>query len=152
MRYDKIQKYFEAGEEGITQLLDDCKDSFATLDQYKQDFISNMISTPDQYKEMLNTLTGLYGYLEPIFNLAQAYKEIKEDEAYCNIRTQAETEGKKMTADALKVESHRAVSLFIRVRNIFESYVRFTEKSIITVQSQLNRMERNNQYKPQEER
>jgi len=152
MKYSKIQNYFDKGEEGITQLLADCADIFETLDQYKQDFIGNMISSADDYKERLNVLTGIYGFLEPIFNLAQAYKEIKEDESYCNLRAEAETTGKKITADALKVEAHRAVSLWIRTRNIYESYVRFTEKGIITIQSQLNRLEKNRDYKPQEER
>ncbi len=55
-----------------------------------------------------------------------------------------------MTADALKVEAHKAAGLWIRTRNIFESYVKFAEKTIITVQSQLNRLEKNRTYKPQE--
>jgi hypothetical protein len=152
MKYSKIVDYFEKGEQGIVDLLKECENTFTTLDNYKQDFIQNQIITIEDYKEKLNVLTGIYGFLEPIYNLAQAYKEIKEDEAYCNLRTQAETEGKKITADALKVEAHRAVSLWIRTRNIFESYVRFTEKAIITVQSQLNRFEKNSNYKPQEER
>lgn len=150
MRYDKIQEYFNRDEEGVTQLLTDCKDAFDTIEEYKGLFIGNMISTPDEYKEALNRITGLYGFFEPIFSLAQAYKEIKEDEAHSTLRIQAETEGKKITADALKVEAHKAVSLFIRVRNIFESYVNTTEKFIITIQSQLNRLERNRDYKPQE--
>jgi hypothetical protein len=152
MKYSKIVDYFEKGEQGIVDLLKECENTFTTLDNYKQDFIQNQIITIEDYKEKLNVLTGIYGFLEPVYNLAQAYKEIKEDEAYCNLRTQAETEGKKITADALKVEAHRAVSLWIRTRNIFESYVRFTEKAIITVQSQLNRFEKNSNYKPQEER
>jgi len=151
MKYDKIQNYFEQGEAGVTSLLKDCEDVFTTIDNYKQQFMANQFSTPDEYKEALNVLTGLYIFLEPIFNLAQAYKEIKEDEAYSNLRTEAEISGKKITADALKVEAHRAVSLWIRTRNIFESYVNATEKSIITVQSQLNRFEKNYNYKPQEQ-
>lgn len=152
MRYDKIQKYFDEGEEGITKLLLDCQDAFDTIEEYKGLFIGNMISTPDEYKEALNRITGLYSFFEPIFNLAQAYKEIKEDETYSNLRSQAELEGKKITADALKVEAHKAVSLFIRNRNVFESYTKITEKMIITIQSQLNRLEKNRDYKPQEEK
>ena len=152
MKYSKIIDYFEKGESGIVDLLKECENIFTTLDTYKQDFIGNVIVSADDYKERLNVLTGIYGFLEPIFNLSQAYKEIKEDESYCNLRTRAETEGKKITADALKVEAHRAVSLWIRTRNIFESYVKFTEKGIITIQSQLNRLERNRDYKPQEQK
>jgi hypothetical protein len=152
MKYDKIEKYFQEGETGVTQLLVDCKDAFDTIEEYKGLLIANIITDIDSYKEALNRITGLYGFFEPIFNLAQAYKEIKEDEAYSNLRVQAETEGKKLTADALKVEAHKAVSLFIRTRNIFESYVNITEKFIITIQSQLNRFEKNYNNKPQEER
>jgi len=152
MRYDKIEKYFSAGEEGVTQLLLDCKDTFDTIDQYKQDFLGDVLSTESVLKTGLNVLTGCYFFLEPIYNLAQAYKEIKEDEAYCNLRTQAETEGRKITADALKVEAHRAVSLFIRTRNIFESYANSVEKGIITIQTLLKRMDESRNHKPQEER
>jgi hypothetical protein len=148
MKYSKIEEYFKKDEVGITELLKECEDVFETIDGYKQQFMANLFSTADEYKTALNVFTGLYIFLEPIYNLAQAYKEIKEDEAYCNLRTQAEVEGKKMTADALKVEAHKAVSLWIRTRNIFESYVNTTEKSIITIQSQLNRWEKTRDYKP----
>jgi hypothetical protein len=150
MKYNKIIEYFESGESGITQLLKDCDTVFDQLEQYKQDFMANMITTVEEYKEKLNVLTGIYGFLEPIFNLSQAYKEITEDITYSNLRTEAENSGKKITADALKVESHKSVGLWIRVRNIFESYVSFTEKAIISVQSQLNRLEKTRDYKPQE--
>jgi hypothetical protein len=152
MRYDKIQKYFDEGEVGVTQLLADCQDIFDTIDQYKQDFLGDVLSTESVLKTGLNVLTGCYFFLEPIFNLSQAYKEIKEDESYCNLRTQAELEGKKITADALKVEAHKSVNLFIRTRNIFESYVNSVEKGIITIQTLLKRMENNKDHKPQEEK
>ena len=147
MKYSKIIEYFNRGEEGVTELLKDCEDVFNTIEDYKQQFIQNVISSGDEYKEILNRLTGFYLFLEPIFNTAQAFKEIKEDEEYCRLRTEAEKEGKKITADALKVEAHRAVSLWIRIRNIFESYVNGIEKAIITVQSQLNRLEKTEKYK-----
>ena len=150
MRYPKLQQYFDKGE--IEELLADCEDAFATIDNYKNDFIGDMITTSDEYKKALNVLTGIYMFFEPIFSLAQAYKEIKEDEAYCNIRTEAETAGKKLTADALKVEAHKSVSMFIRVRNIFESYVNAADKGIITCQTQLKRIEEIKTYKPTEER
>jgi hypothetical protein len=149
MKYDKVVKYFEEGEIGVTQLLKECEDIFTTIDDYKQQFITNQFSTAEEYMSALNTLTGLYIYLEPIFNLAQAYKEIKEDEAHSNLRAEAEISGKKITADALKVEAHKSVSLWIRTRNIFEAYVNATEKGIITIQSQLNRFKKAEDYKPQ---
>ena len=151
MKYDKAQKYMDEGEVGVTQLLADCKDTFDTIDQYKLDFLGDVLSTEDVLKTALNVLTGCYFFLEPIYNLAQAYKEIKEDEAYCTLRAEAETNGRKITADALKVEAHRAVSLFIRTRNIYESYVNSVEKGIITVQTLLKRMEINRTHKPVEE-
>jgi hypothetical protein len=152
VKYDKIEKYFNEGETGVIQLLEDCKDTFDTIEQYKQDFLGDILSTEEVLKTGLNVLTGCYFFLEPIYNLSQAYKEIKEDEAYCRIRAEAETAGRKITADALKVEAHKEVSLFIRTRNIFESYVNSVEKGIITIQTLLKRMENNQNHKPHEER
>ncbi len=88
MKYSKIIDYFEKNEEGIEELLKDCQDVFDTLEEYKRILMANMIQSEEEYKEMLNRLTGIYGFLEPIYNLAQAYKEIKEDETYSNLRTE----------------------------------------------------------------
>lgn len=152
MRYSIIQNYFDKGEVGVEELLKDCDEVFDAIEEYKEQFMANIPSTEDEYKEILNKLTGYYLFLEPIFTIAQAYKEIKEDTAYCNLRTEAEVSGKKLTADALKVEAHKAVSLWIRIRNIFESYVNGVEKSIVTCQTQLKRLEETRKYKPSEEK
>jgi hypothetical protein len=150
MRYDKIVSYIDKGEEGLTQLLTDCADAINEVEKYKDMFREDAFATGDEYKQALNILTGQYMFFEPIFNVLQAVKEIEEDKAYSALRVEAETGGKKMTADALKIEAHKSVGLIIRTRNIFESYVRSCEKAIITVQSQLNRLENNNKHKPVE--
>lgn len=165
MIYNKIIKYFDEGKEGLNELLDECKDVFATIEDYKGRFMSNLFVTGDEYKEALNVLTGFYLFLEPIYNIAQAHKEIEEDRIYSAIRVAGE-EGleiykdeklnfeipiKKITDNILKKESHRAIRDIIRIRNIFEAYVKSVEKCIITVQSQLNRLEDTNKYKTRNE-
>jgi hypothetical protein len=147
MKYTKLRQYFEKND--MESLLKDCEDVFTTLDDYKEQFIANNFSTGDEYKEALNRITGCYMFLEPILSLSQAFKEIKQDEAHSNLRVDAETNGKKLTADALNVESHKAVSLYIRVRNIIEAYVKNSEKAIITIQTVLKREENERQYKTQ---
>ena len=47
MKYDKIEKYFEREEEGVTELLKDCQDSFDTIEEYKGILIGNVISTAE---------------------------------------------------------------------------------------------------------
>lgn len=164
MTYTKIIKYFEEGISGIEKLLDECQEVFNQIEDYRGKFTANLFVTGDEYKEALNILTGLYLFLEPIYNVAQAYKEIEEDRVYSAIRVAKENNLdeyvdekldfkipiKKVTDNILKVESHRAVAMYIRTRNVFESYVKAVEKAIITVQSQLNRLENISKYKTEE--
>jgi hypothetical protein len=140
MRYTEPSEYFKNNE--IMELLEDCKSSFAEIRSYRDKFRERGFVDIDDYAAALDVLTGLYMFVEEIYSLAQAYKEICEDEAHHDLRLEAEKSGTKITADALKVEAHRSVSLIIRVRNEVEAHKNSCEKAIITIQSNLNRMTR----------
>lgn len=151
MIYSEIVKYFEEGEVGISKLLDASAEVIALVEGCGEMLLAGQMDE-DTYKTQLCIQTGAFNFLDTVYSIAQAYKEIEEDKAYCNLRTEAEASGKKLTADAMKVEAHRSVASHIRVRNVFESYVNRTCKNIITIQSLLSRIDKNKNYHPQEEK
>jgi len=70
-----MNKDYFVNTEGLTQLLNDYQDVFALLDDISQQLLQGIISTVDQYKEILNQATGAYGTLEPLYSQSIAYKE-----------------------------------------------------------------------------
>jgi hypothetical protein len=163
MIYSDIIKYFEKGEQGITELLIKCQPEFESINDIQGRLKANLITDDESLSEALSQLTGIYMYFEPIFEVSQAYKEIEEDRIYSAIRVAGE-KGleiykddvlnfeipiKKITDNILKSEAHRGVRTYIRVRNAFEGYVKACDKGIASIQSLLKR-EQKDKYKPVE--
>ena len=145
------KRYFDT-EDGLTKLLEDCNDVFVVVDDCGQQFMQGIVSTVTDYKDILNKLTGIYMFLEPLHAQAIAYKEIHEDSAYLKIKNETVTTGAKITDQTLKTEAHSSVASFIKVRNILEGYVNACEKGIATCQTQIKRFENDEKYKPLEEK
>ena len=143
--------YFESPE-GLEKLLTDYQEVFTLLDDISQQLLQGVISTIDQYKEVLNQSTGAYGTLEPLHSLAIAYKENAELRYYCDKKRELEGKGEKFTAASLDKESSESVASIRRIRNILEAYVSVSEKIIITAQTQMKQMAQDYKFKPQEER
>jgi len=149
--FDKITAYFSS-EQGFEELINDYKDLFNQIDDYGQQLLQGVISTSDDYKNILNFMTGAYVSLEPIFSLAEAHKLNQELRQYVERKREIEARGEKVVASTLDKESSFAVENERRIRNIFEGYVLACEKAIVTCQTQLKRLEEDSKYKPQEER
>ena len=147
-----MNKEYFVNTEGLTQLLNDYQDVFALLDDISQQLLQGIISTVDQYKEILNQATGAYGTLEPLYSQSIAYKENEELHYYVEKKRELENSGNKIVAASLEKEASESVAQIRRVRNICEAYVSVAEKIIITAQTQLKQLSQDYKYKPQEEK
>jgi len=143
-------KYFE-NEEALDQILVDYKDLFELLEDISQQLLQGIVTTADQYKEILNQTTGAFGTLQPLYSLAIAYKENSELRYYVEKKRELENKGEKIVATSLDKEASLAVANFRRIRAILEGYVLSSEKIIITAQTQLKQLSQDYKYKPQEE-
>jgi hypothetical protein len=130
---------------GLEKLLVDYKDTFEMIDDYGQQLISGILSSPDNYAECLDKLTGAYISLEPLYTMAVAYKENEEIKAYVSMKREMEAKAEKVVAASLEKEASVVVEIPRRVRNILEGYVEACAKGIGSCQTQLKRFE--NQYK-----
>ena len=147
MKYENFES-----EEGLVKLLDNYQEIFTLLDDISSQLLQGIITTSDQFREILNQATGAYGTLEPVYSLAIATKENIELHYYVEKKREIEGKGEKVVAASLEKESSAAVAEVRRVRNILEGYVSVAEKIIITAQTQLKRIDQDEKYKPQEER
>jgi len=151
MKYAEIIDCFDRGKVGLDELLEKNTDIFNQIEEYGQQLLQGIISTSNDYKMVLNFMTGAYVALEPIYSVAKAQKLNNELGAYVNQKREMESQGAKVVASHLEKESSLSVVDERRVRNILEGYVLATEKAIITCQTQLKRIEQDGKYKPESE-
>lgn len=142
MIYTDIIKYFERGAEGALALLERIRPELETIEEIKGQLKAYQLSDEESLNSGLSTLTGIYMELEPIFEVAQAYKEINEDRAFLKIRNEAIKNSEKVTDTILKTQAHESVAQYIILRNSLEAYVNSCEKGIVTIQSLRKRNER----------
>jgi hypothetical protein len=147
MKYENFQS-----EEGLVKLLENYQEIFTLLDDISSQLLQGIVTTSEQFREILNQATGAYGILEPVYSLAVATKENIELHYYVEKKREIEGKGEKVVAASLEKESSAAVAEVRRVRNILEGYVSVAEKIIITAQTQLKRIDQDEKYKPVEER
>ena len=141
MRYENLTKYFET-EEGLVNLLNDCKDTFVALDDMGDQLQQNVNSSSDDWKNVLAQATGHYSFLNPAYTVAVATKENEEIRRYIEEKGELEAKGEKVVAAHLDKSASLKVSEYRRVRNLLEGYVGVAEKIIATAQSQLKRLEK----------
>lgn len=133
-------EYFDS-KDGLEKLLTDYKDVFEMVDDYGQQLISGILSTPDDYKTCLNKMTGAFVSLEPLYTMAEAKKRNEELCTYVTLKRELESKGDKVVATSLEKEASLAVADFRRIRAVLEGYVEACAKAIGTCQTQLRRIE-----------
>jgi hypothetical protein len=132
--------YF-VGEEGLLKLLTDYQPTFEMIDDYGQQMMQGILSTPEDYKTCLDKMTGAYVSIEPLFTMAVAYKENEETRLWVGLKRELEEKGEKITAASLDREASALVAMPRRVRAVLEGYVESCSKAIGTCQTQLKRIE-----------
>ena len=127
--------------EGLEKLLTDYKDIFEMIEDYGQQLVQGIISTPSDYKSCLDKLTGAYITLEPMYAVAESVKLNEELKKYMELKRNLEGLGEKVVASSLDKEASLSVASFRRVRAVLEGYVEACTKGIGTCQTQLKRIE-----------
>jgi len=136
-----MKKDYFTDTEGLEKLLIDYKDVFDLVEDYGQQLIQGVLSTPDDYALCLDKLTGAYISLEPLYTMAVAYKENEETKAWITLKRELEGKAEKVVAASLDREASAVVEVQRRIRNILEGYVESCAKGIGTCQTQLKRFE-----------
>lgn len=147
-----MKDYFE-NEEIMGQLLDDKAGLFEEVDRIAGELQQGLmiVNTEEQYKERLNILTGIYMALEPLYSQAEAAKVNEEAKAYVKIKEEMEADKPKVTSTEVEKNASKTIEIYRKVRNILEGYVMAADKSIITIQTQLKRLQDKKYTKPVEE-
>jgi hypothetical protein len=141
MKYEQIKDYFEKGKEGIAELLKDTEDVRDAIEDYTGQLMANVITTAEDYKEALNKMDGYYGYVATIAGIAEVYADSQEANEILNAKKPT-TDGSKPPTDEVAKSIARVNSAeYQRIANLFDRYARICEKRMMTVQSQLNRIE-----------
>jgi hypothetical protein len=142
MKYEVIKAYFEKGIDGLADLLKDTTDVRDAIEDYTQQLMQNIINTADDYKEALNKFDGYYGFVALIAGVAEVYADSQEANELLNAKNKALAEGSKPPTDEVAKSMARVNSAeYQRIANLFDRYARICEKRMMTVQSQLNRIE-----------
>lgn len=142
MKYEEIKSYFERGTEGLIDLLKDTQDVRDAIEDYTQQFMQNIITTSDEYREVLNKLDGYYGFVLTIAGVADVEADSQEANEKLNAKNKALAEGlKPPTDETAKAMAIVNTSEYRRIANLFLDYSKICEKRMMTVQSQLNRIE-----------
>jgi len=141
MKYEQIKPYFEKGVEGLTDLLKDTAEVRDAIEDYTQQLMQNIITTAEDYKEALNKFDGYYGFMSLIAGISEVYADSQEANEILNAKKPT-TDGSKPPTDEVAKSIARVNSAeYQRIANLFDRYTRICEKRMMTVQSQLNRIE-----------
>jgi hypothetical protein len=127
--------------EGLEKLLTDYKETFEMIDDYGQQLMQGILTTPDDYKICLDKMTGAYVSLEPLYTMAVAYKENEETREWVSLKRELESKAEKVVAASLDREASALVAMPRRIRGVLEGYVESCAKAIGTCQTQLKRIE-----------
>ena len=141
LREKTMSRDYFVDSESLEKLLSDYQSIFALVDDYAQQFVQGVLTTPEDYKEALRALTGAFMTLYPLYTQSEAYKNNQEIQAYVTLKRELEAKGEKVVATSLEKESSLAVAIPRRVRNVLEGYVEAASKAIGTCQTQLKRFE-----------
>jgi hypothetical protein len=129
-------KYFES-EKNLEQLFIDYKELIDSLNEYRGQFLANVLTSEEDLKIALAFYTGAIQTLQPLYQVAQAYKESQEDAKALELRNQAAESKEKITDATIKYMAHYEVRTYIKVRNVLEALVIGCEKGISTCQTLL---------------
>src|SRR3989304_1433793 len=129
MKYDKLTKYFE-NDTTLTEILNELKDTFDIIDDYTQQFMSDIMQTSDELRVAKTKLTGITAYLNPIYSKALSLKKQREYRYYVKKKVDCETNNIKFTDSSTTTEAKDAVNMYRGVRDLIFGYVKAAESLI----------------------
>lgn len=92
----------------------------------------------NDYREMLNKMTGAYIYFIPQFKKYRAAKSNNETAKYVNIMLEHSSTGKKFVSKAAEIESSESVANLRLIRDWLDGQVLAAEQGIRTIKKQMD--------------
>lgn len=134
MRIQEIEKYFQK-EDTLDKVLEECSEDFEKIDYYAGIMKDGITDNPEEAKDALIKLTGIFMSLKIVLSIAETEKKNREGRYYDQLRIDTENEGKKFVSSVADKQASVLVSNYRRVRNSITGYVNSCEKAISTLQS-----------------
>ena len=140
MKYEKLIEYFK-DDESLTNLLGYLAENyFDVIDDYKEQYLNDIISTPDELIKVKKHLQAIISSLEPIYSKGLSLKKQKEYRYYVEKKEKCEQEGTKFVDGATTTESKDAVRLYRDVRDIIRGYLNAANGLYYDIRDTLDRM------------
>jgi len=140
MTFQKLKSYF-ISEEKIAELLNYLSENyFDVIDKIKEDYIADIISTPDELKETKRILQGMISSLEPIYSKSLSLKKQEEYRYYVLKKEKCEKDGTKFTDGSTTVEAKDFVRNYRDVRDIIRGYLNSASGLYYDIRDTLDRM------------
>ena len=152
MRIKEIEALFQK-EETLDQVLEQCKPEFERVD-YWLGVMKNGVTSdnPKEAKDAITELTGLYGWLNVVYAVAETEKINREVRFYNKLKIETENLGdKKFISASADKEASAHVANYRRIRNYIDAYRNDCEKGISTLQSILKQIQKEMDYSGKEE-
>lgn len=140
MIYEQLKIYFSS-EEKIADLLKYLGENyFNIIDKYREDYMQDQISSPDDLKEAKRILQGIISSLEPIYSKALSLKKQEEYRYYVIKKEKCEKEVTKFTDSSTTTEAKDAVRNYRDVRDIIRGYLNSANGLYYDIRDTLDRM------------
>lgn len=137
MTYKEIEEKYQQLDNFINEL----EETFEKINAIGVRLASRAVNSPDDCREVLQELAGLYIYLSPILTVAEMGERICKEQAFDSYREKCASSGEKVVAAVADRESTLASLPNKNVYNKILSYVNACRLAIGVGQSLLKRIE-----------
>ena len=141
--------YYEAldllDQDRSNELLEKCKMYLDDLEHCRKEIFENVFHDPNICSEMLNKLSGIKMYLEPIYLACDTYKKFKQGQTYYIGKTdfaknKVKDSKEKFNSSAMVLEASHKVADLRRLRNGIEASINQCVTGISSCQSTLKHL------------
>jgi len=139
MRILEFEKLFQS-EDTLDKALEFLEEDVSRVDYWAKCMKDNITSNPEEAKNCLNELTGIYSNLRTALTIAETEKKNREIRAYNEIRIESGKAGTKFVATSADKQASGEVVAYRRIRNIILGYKEACQTSVSSIQSLLKYM------------
>ena len=134
MRIKEIEKLFQ-DEATLDLALEDLTKDMKIVDDWTKTSLSEMGDNPEQIKKALNQLSIAFANLRIVLGVAETEYRNREVRYYQEKKMLAEEGGIKFVSGQAEKEASAFVAEYRRIRNLVQAYKESADKRIITLQS-----------------
>ena len=139
MRILEFEKLFQS-KDTLDKAIEFLQEDMNRVDVWAINMKNNVTSNPEEAKNALNELTGIYSNLRTALTVAETEKKNREIRAYNQIKIDAGKAGTKFVSASAEKEASASVAIYRRVRNIIQGYKEACQTSVSSIQSLLKYM------------